>query len=144
MAAGDNEPIKAIKNPMLAFPEGRDGSGTGEIGVHTLGVNLFQVHLTHGTAKRLEGTSLSTKTHAHRLLMSDIVGSCLRELHDSPLRSKSATSRSPAKSTRWYIAPAERGRNGALSVTKSSRSVHGGRTCWRYWRIASPTDRSRG
>jgi hypothetical protein len=56
VAAGDNEPIKAVKNPMIVFPEGRDGSatGTGEIGVHALGGNLLQVHLAHGAAKRLE------------------------------------------------------------------------------------------
>jgi hypothetical protein len=47
----------------------------------------------------LEYACFRPKAHAHCLSMNDVGGNNLREIHDSPPKAKSATSRSPARST---------------------------------------------
>ena len=61
--------------------------------------DLAHRDIAHRSAKGLERARFRMKAHAHRLLVSNIVGGQLGELHNSPLRSTSATSRSPVKST---------------------------------------------
>src|SRR5262245_26549701 len=99
IAASDGKTIEAVEDTMLPLPECRDGSVASQVSIYAITADLLQAHIAHGTAKRFEGTGFGTKSHAHRLFMSDILGSRLGELHDRPPRSKSATSLSPAKST---------------------------------------------
>jgi hypothetical protein len=99
VAACNGKPIESAKDAILAFPETSDRSVSRKKGCHFVDADVLHGHVAYGMAKRLEGAGFRPKAHTHRLLMGNIVGSRVGELHVSPLRSKSATSRSPAKST---------------------------------------------
>ena len=99
MPSCDREPIEAGQDFILAMPEACDRSTTGQEIVDDIRLQLIDINITDLSRKRFQDTRFCAETHAHGLLIGDILSGHFVQLHTRPPKSKSATCRSPAKST---------------------------------------------
>ena len=99
MPSGDREPIEATQDFILAMPEACDGSATGQESIDNTRLQLIHINVSDLSRKRFQDTRFRAETHAHGLLICDILSGQFMQLHTRPSKSKSATCRSPAKST---------------------------------------------
>src|SRR5215472_11081959 len=77
VSPANRETIESAERFVFAMPEARDRSAASDVGVHTICLDVGHRHISYSSAERPQCTRFGVKTHAHRLLVRDILGDCL-------------------------------------------------------------------
>ena len=89
-----------MKGVILAAPIAAEGAGAAEKRLNALRVNIGHVNvLAHAPTEGLEQVLNALKILTHRLAKGNVLSNQRVEFHNTPPMSKSATWRSPARST---------------------------------------------
>src|SRR5436309_3059801 len=99
VSMSDSKPVETAERLMLAMPKEGRWSIADEEGQHPLRRDLSEISIRFDAAERLQRTFLGGKAHSHGLFMRHVLSHGVAEFHSKPPRLKSATSRSPARST---------------------------------------------
>ena len=73
VSACHRKTVKAAEHFVFAVPEACDGTAAGDVGVHLIGCNLGYGDFSHGPAKRPQGPVFGVETHAHGLLVGNVL-----------------------------------------------------------------------